>query len=219
MSNITINEFGTPSIAINNIIFRTANSTLVGDTKTLITYSSDGLVIRGEDATTDDIEETVNRKYVTEDMLNLLTSLLNQTTNTNIFYPHIQDIPSDTWIVDHNISGIIDVDIFDYNGLRVIGSYEIIDFNTIHILLEDSMVGYVYVYKKKDYSNITYPIQTTLLSNNQIIAHNLNGIVTLKAFNEYNQEVLINYQLLDSDNILLLLEDSFNGFLKIFKID
>lgn len=219
MSNIAINEFGTPSIAINNIIFRTANSTLVEDTKTKITYSSDGLVINGEDATTDDIEETVSRKYVTEDMLNLLTGLLNQTTNTNIFYPHTQDISSDTWVVNHNISSMIDVDIFDSSGLRVIGSYEIVDYNTINILLEDNMVGYVYVYKKKDYSNITYPIQTTLLSNNQTITHNLNGIVTLKAFNEYNQEVLINYRSLDSDNIILLLEDSFNGFLKIFKID
>jgi len=56
-----------------------SNPAVTAATKTKITYDTKGLVVRGEDATTADILETTNKKYVTDAQLTLINSI----TNTN----------------------------------------------------------------------------------------------------------------------------------------
>ncbi|HWL09377.1 MAG TPA: hypothetical protein VNQ76_13295, partial [Planctomicrobium sp.] len=49
-----------------------ANTTITGATKTKVTYDSKGLITAGSDATTADIADSSNRRYVTDAMLTLL---------------------------------------------------------------------------------------------------------------------------------------------------
>jgi len=55
------------------------NNSITGATKTKITYDAKGLVSAGEDATTNDIAESTDKKYVTDAQL----TILGNTTNTN----------------------------------------------------------------------------------------------------------------------------------------
>ena len=56
------------------------NTAIIGDTKTKITYDSKGLIISGADATTADIADSLNKRYVTDANL---TTIGNQSgTNT-----------------------------------------------------------------------------------------------------------------------------------------
>ncbi len=57
----------------------TANSSITGATKTKITYDSKGLVTSGVDATTADIADSLNRRYVTDAQL----AVLGTTSGTN----------------------------------------------------------------------------------------------------------------------------------------
>lgn len=56
-----------------------ANATIAGGTHTKITYDAKGLVTKSEDATTADIKESADKKYVTDAQL----TLINNTSNTN----------------------------------------------------------------------------------------------------------------------------------------
>lgn len=56
-----------------------ANTTITGATKTKISYDSKGLVISGEDATTTDIVDSLNKRYVTDAQL----TVLGNTSGTN----------------------------------------------------------------------------------------------------------------------------------------
>jgi len=58
----------------------TANTAITGNTKTKITYDAKGLVTAGADATTADIAESTNKKYVTDAQSTALTNLSG--TNT-----------------------------------------------------------------------------------------------------------------------------------------
>lgn len=57
----------------------TANSTITGATKTKVTYDAKGLVTAGADATTADINDSSNRRYVTDAYL----VILSNTSGTN----------------------------------------------------------------------------------------------------------------------------------------
>jgi|GEM_PF-1410568 len=57
-----------------------ANSPITGATKTKITYDSNGLVTAGTDATTADIAESTDRKYVTDAQLTTLTNTSGNNT-------------------------------------------------------------------------------------------------------------------------------------------
>ncbi|RQO70040.1 hypothetical protein DBR43_18535 [Pedobacter sp. KBW06] len=56
-----------------------ANAAIAGATHTKITYDAKGLVTKGEDATTADIKESTDKKYVTDAQL----TLINNTSNIN----------------------------------------------------------------------------------------------------------------------------------------
>ena len=71
------------------------NATIVGATKTKITYDAKGLVISGADATTADIADSTNRRYVTDSQL---TSINNNTGDnaTNTQYSGLATSKEDT---------------------------------------------------------------------------------------------------------------------------
>lgn len=56
-----------------------ANAIITGGTHTKITYDAKGLVLKGEDATTADIKESPDKKYVTDAQL----TIINNTSSTN----------------------------------------------------------------------------------------------------------------------------------------
>ncbi|SHG65249.1 beta strand repeat-containing protein [Pedobacter caeni] len=56
-----------------------ANATITAGTHTKITYDAKGLVLKGEDATTADIKESADKKYITDAQL----ILINNTSNIN----------------------------------------------------------------------------------------------------------------------------------------
>ena len=59
--------------------FVAKNAPITGATKTKITYNTDGLITSGADATTADIADSTNRRYITDAQ----QTVLNNTSNTN----------------------------------------------------------------------------------------------------------------------------------------
>lgn len=59
------------------------NTAIVGATKTKITYDSKGLVISGEDATTADIADTLNKRYITDAQLIVVSNTSGTNTGDN----------------------------------------------------------------------------------------------------------------------------------------
>jgi hypothetical protein len=57
------------------------NASITGATKTKITYDSKGLVTAGADATTADIADSTDKRYVTENQLTALTTIVGSSTN------------------------------------------------------------------------------------------------------------------------------------------
>lgn len=59
------------------------NTAIVGDTKTKITYDAKGLVTSGEDATTADIADTLNKRYITDAQLIVVSNTSGTNTGDN----------------------------------------------------------------------------------------------------------------------------------------
>jgi hypothetical protein len=82
------------------------NTPIVGATKTKITYDADGLVTAGTDATTADINDSLNRRYVTDAQLTVIgntsgTNSGNETTSTigSLINGSTDATPNDTDLV------------------------------------------------------------------------------------------------------------------------
>lgn len=79
-TNISVVESPSKTFTFSQTGLVISNSPISGSTKTKITYDSKGLVTSGADATTADINDSTNKRYVTDsDLTNLasLASLLN----------------------------------------------------------------------------------------------------------------------------------------------
>ena len=85
------------------------NSSITGATKTKVTYDAKGLVTAGEDATTADIADSLNKRYVTDANL---TTIGNQSgTNTgdnavNSNYSGLATSKQDTLVSGTNIKTV-----------------------------------------------------------------------------------------------------------------
>jgi hypothetical protein len=93
------------------------NSAITGDTKTKITYDAKGLVTAGVDATTADIADSTNKRYVTDAQLTVVgnTSGTNTGDNaTNSQYSGLATSKQDTLVSGTNIKTI--------NGNSILGS-------------------------------------------------------------------------------------------------
>ncbi|RAJ33499.1 beta strand repeat-containing protein [Pedobacter cryoconitis] len=64
-----------------------SNAPITAATKTKITYDAKGLVTKGEDATTADIAETTDKKYVTDAQLTLINNITNVGSQTALTVP------------------------------------------------------------------------------------------------------------------------------------
>lgn len=87
----------------------TGNATITGATKTKITYDSKGLVTAGADATTADIADSTNKRYVTDANLVVIgnTSGTNTGDNaTNSQYSGLASSKQDTLVSGTNIKTI-----------------------------------------------------------------------------------------------------------------
>jgi len=152
----------TPGSVIDLSLYVLKNTDITPETKTLITYDEKGLVIKGENATTANIEESVDRRYVTEEMITYLLSRMssgsggntggggNNTGGGNItpsFYISDTQLLTNNMIIIHSINFFIRVEFFtDTNGW-VMANYEVVDSNSIRLKLEEDFFGYVMVYK------------------------------------------------------------------------
>ena len=87
----------------------TGNASITGATKTKITYDSKGLVTSGADATTADIADSLNKRYVTDAQQTIIgnTSGTNTGDNaTNSQYSGLADSKQDTLVSGTNIKTI-----------------------------------------------------------------------------------------------------------------
>lgn len=94
-----------------------SNLAITGATKTKVTYDSKGLVTAGSDATTSDIADSINKRYVTDAQLLVLgnTSGTNSGDNSpNSLYSGLATSKQDTLISGTNIKTI--------NGGSLLGS-------------------------------------------------------------------------------------------------
>ena len=95
----------------------TGNSSITGATKTKITYDSKGLVTSGVDATTADIADSLNKRYVTDAQQSIIgnTSGTNTGDNaTNSQYSGLAASKQDTLVSGTNIKTI--------NSITLLGS-------------------------------------------------------------------------------------------------
>lgn len=91
-----------------------SNSLITGSTKTKITYDSKGLVTSGSDATTADISDSLNRRYVTDTQLTIIAN----TSGTNTGDISIVDTSSiDLSLAGQQISGVVLPGGVDHNSL------------------------------------------------------------------------------------------------------
>jgi len=95
----------------------TGNTAITGATKTKVTYDSKGLVTSGADATTADIADSTNKRYVTDANLTTIgnTSGTNTGDNaTNTQYSGLATSKQDTLVSGTNIKTV--------NGTTILGS-------------------------------------------------------------------------------------------------
>jgi len=73
----------------------TGNSAITGATKTKITYDSKGLVTAGADATTVDIADSTNKRYVTDAQLTVIGNTSGTNTGDQVYInPRVQSVAS-----------------------------------------------------------------------------------------------------------------------------
>lgn len=84
--------------AVNGVINTkvAANSIITAGTKTKITYDAKGLVTGGADATTADIADSTNKRYVTDANLAVIGNTSGTNTGDNV------SVPVNGWIADSN---------------------------------------------------------------------------------------------------------------------
>lgn len=81
-----------PNYTLSGLGGVAANSSITGATKTKVTYDSKGLVTAGADATTADIADSTDKRYVTDAQLALFTSLqtrISQSVALSMFFTAI----------------------------------------------------------------------------------------------------------------------------------
>lgn len=60
------------------------------------------------------------------------------------FYVYTQSVPSDTWVVTHNLNKNPSIEVVDSAGTVVIGDYEYIDANTVRLVFGGAFSGKAY---------------------------------------------------------------------------
>jgi len=64
---------------------------------------------------------------------------------TQVFYTHTQNTPSDTWIIHHNLGGYPTVLVFDSGGAQCEGNISFPDGNTMQVTFSSAFSGTAYI--------------------------------------------------------------------------
>lgn len=89
---------------------KAAKASVTGATKTKVTYNSDGIVTAGADATTADIADSTNKRYVTDTDV----TLLGNTSGTNTGDQDLSGlVPKTTTVAGHALSADVTIDASD----------------------------------------------------------------------------------------------------------
>lgn len=120
---------------VGNIALKlTANSPITGATKTKITYDANGLVTAGADATTADIADSTNKRYVTDANLTDIGKI------TNLFGSNIvRKIITKTGIADNVATGLFTITTTNETGSNDAGGYSCLI--KLHIQHPDSVAA------------------------------------------------------------------------------
>jgi len=62
----------------------------------------------------------------------------------DISYVHTQSVASTTWVVNHNLNTRCSVQVVDNTGNEIIGKIDWIDNNTVNVLFNIPVAGFVY---------------------------------------------------------------------------
>lgn len=65
----------------------------------------------------------------------------------NLNYVHTQDIPSDTWVVNHNLNAKCAVQVVDISNNLIFANINWVDDNNVEIYFNSDEIGYVYCNK------------------------------------------------------------------------
>lgn len=101
------------------------NTAITGATKTKITYDAKGLVTAGADATTADIADSTNKRYVTDAQLTVIgnTNGINSGDNaTNSQYSGLAASKQDTLVSGTNIKTINNTSLLGSGNINISGS-------------------------------------------------------------------------------------------------
>jgi hypothetical protein len=86
------------------------NSAITGATKTKITYDSKGLVTSGTDATTADIADSTNKRYVTDANLTVIGNTSGTNTGDQTFLnPRVQSVTSSATVTATSTNDIVTI--------------------------------------------------------------------------------------------------------------
>lgn len=84
------------------------NSAVTGATKTKVTYDSKGLVTAGADATTADIADSSNKRYVTDSQLTVIGNTSGTNTGDQTFItPRLQSVDSSATVTPTSANDIV----------------------------------------------------------------------------------------------------------------
>lgn len=209
------NSGGAVSSVIDLSQYILKNTNIVGNTFTKITYDSKGLVTSGSNATTEDIVETNNKKFISSSQLTSLEALINSNNISN-FFLYTQTTLSNTWTIVHNLNGVVSVDVYNELGIKTITSFTVMDNNSLTVDLSVPMLGYAYVYKK---TTGFYKFIKLTPSDTWEVPHNLDGIITVEVFNSLGNKIMASYRPIDNNNVRINLLTPISGYSYISKIN
>jgi len=130
------------------------NEVITGGTKTKITYDEKGLVVAGEMATTVDVPDSINKRYVTDSNLNDLNNLsvvaitnnYNDLNNLPILsYIYNQTIPADIWEINHPLKKNPSVTVVNNLGLTVEGQVSYETINSLKVSFTSAFAGVAFL--------------------------------------------------------------------------
>lgn len=146
----------------------TANTSITAATKTKITYDDKGLVTAGNDATTADISDSSNKRYVTDAQLTVISNTSGTNTGdnaTNSQYSGLATSKQDTLISGTNIKTI--------NSSSILGSGDVV---VQAVLVSGTNIKTINSSSILGSGNIT--VQDTLVSGTNIQSINGSSILT-----------------------------------------
>jgi hypothetical protein len=87
-----------------------SNTAITGATKTKITYDAKGLVTSGADATTADIADSLNKRYVTDANLTVIGNTSGTNTGDQTFLnPRVQTVASSATVTATSTNDIVTI--------------------------------------------------------------------------------------------------------------